>query len=503
MRGRSRHSWWLAASLAVTGLGATSVDTRLVESVKNRDFATAAVLMKTRRDVNVALPDGTTALHWAVRWNSLDTVETLLRAGADVNATSRYKITPLALACENGNAAMVERLLKAGADPNASPKGDTPLMVAARTGDVETVAVLLAHGATVNTKEPERGQTALMWAVAEAHPAVAKVLVENGANVDARSTGGFTPLLFAVRKGDAATLRLLLAAGANPNEKAPDKEQSPLLFVAIENGHYDLVNLLVDKGASLDSADKSGRTALHALILARNPEDEYATPLTQTGILETAKLMKALLARGANPNVRANLSALTINGEDAKKEKEEGQAEKAQKPKGVGIDRRVGSQLDVDRVQRNGVTPFWLAAQKADAEVMRILAAGGADPLLPSSGGSTPLMAAAGITAPNLGGDARRLPPPAAVIETVQLAVELGNKVDVPGAHGQTALHAAVYGGGLEGVIQFLITQGANVDAKNERGQTPFDLAQEFLAEHPNHDVAASLLKKGAQGGGR
>ena len=77
-------------------------------------------------------------------------------------------MTPLSLACVKGNAEIAERLLRAGAGANAVTRGGEPvLMTAARTGDVQTIKVLLAHGANVNAKEPTRDQTALMWAAAE------------------------------------------------------------------------------------------------------------------------------------------------------------------------------------------------------------------------------------------------------------------------------------------------------------------------------------------------
>ncbi|MDQ1471007.1 MAG: uncharacterized protein QOJ99_2487 [Bryobacterales bacterium] len=92
----------------------------------------------------------------------------LVHAGADVKAANRYGLTPLSIACTNGNGAMVELLLKAGADPNTVlPGGETVLMTAWRTGRVEAVNALIAHGAKVNAKEPRGGQTALMWAAAE------------------------------------------------------------------------------------------------------------------------------------------------------------------------------------------------------------------------------------------------------------------------------------------------------------------------------------------------
>jgi ankyrin repeat protein len=81
---------------------------------------------------------------------------------------------------------MIEKLLGAGADANEHwPQGDTPLMMAARTGNTGSIKVLLDRGADVNAKETLRGTTALMWAVEQAHPAAVKILVEHGADVSA------------------------------------------------------------------------------------------------------------------------------------------------------------------------------------------------------------------------------------------------------------------------------------------------------------------------------
>ena len=93
---------------------------RLVEAVKAGDKAAVATLLKQKADVNAAEPDGTTALHWAVRQDDPELTDRLLRAGADVKAANRYGITALYLASLNGNAAIIERLLKAGADANAA-----------------------------------------------------------------------------------------------------------------------------------------------------------------------------------------------------------------------------------------------------------------------------------------------------------------------------------------------------------------------------------------------
>src|SRR5437764_187021 len=92
----------------------------LIAAVKASDAASARVLLDKRADVNASEPDGTTALHWAVRQDNADLAALLLDRHANVNAANRYGVTPLHLAAINGSSGMVGRLLDAGADPNAA-----------------------------------------------------------------------------------------------------------------------------------------------------------------------------------------------------------------------------------------------------------------------------------------------------------------------------------------------------------------------------------------------
>ena len=79
---------------------------------------------------------------------------------------------------------MIEKLLKAGGDPNQlGPEGETPLMLVARTGNLDAIRLLLEHHADVNAKDKLRGTTALMWATEQVHPEAVKLLVEHGATV--------------------------------------------------------------------------------------------------------------------------------------------------------------------------------------------------------------------------------------------------------------------------------------------------------------------------------
>jgi ankyrin repeat protein len=100
-------------TLAVFASTGTAADLRLVNAVKNNDRAAVSSLLQQKVDVNSPEPDGTTALHWAVRADDLDTADRLIKAGAIVKAANRYGITPLYVASVNGNAPMIEKLLKA------------------------------------------------------------------------------------------------------------------------------------------------------------------------------------------------------------------------------------------------------------------------------------------------------------------------------------------------------------------------------------------------------
>ena len=85
----------------------------LPDAEKDGDRAAAIELLKQHADVNAAEPDGTTALHWAVRQDDGELVDRLIKAGANVKAANRYGVTPLYLACVNGSAQVIAKLLDA------------------------------------------------------------------------------------------------------------------------------------------------------------------------------------------------------------------------------------------------------------------------------------------------------------------------------------------------------------------------------------------------------
>ena len=421
----------------------------LVEAAEKGDRAAVRNLLGQDVDVNLARADGTTALAWAVHRNDAETVDLLIAADADVNAANEYGVTPLALACTNRNAGMIGKLLDAGANPNAAQwTGETPVMTCARTGSVDGLRTLLDRGGEPNARESQKGQTALMWAVAGKHDDVARLLLERGADVQARSESGFTALMFAGQQGTLEIARMLLAVGADVNAATP--ENGSALVVASASGHEDLAVYLVENGADPNVPDADGITALHyaaqkgMTVVSGVDNDPYLAYLFRPNMRELAK---ALLDHGADPNVRI--------------EKPPSRLMLMYRP----------------RLRLAGATPFFLAAATGDAELMRILTAGGADPRIPTEANTTPLMAATGMgwVPRNIG--MRSAEEKKAALEAVRLAVELGNEVNAEGERGMAALHGAA-SQGSESIIEFLVGQGADVNQMDTCGQTPLSMAQ-------------------------
>jgi ankyrin repeat protein len=141
-----------------------------------------------------------------------------------------------------GRADRLSRLLDAQPDLAGAwtPDGFTPLHLAAFfAGDPDTVALLLARGAPVDVQaRQEMAVTPLGSACAAGHGAVARLLVEAGADPGSVQAGGYTPLHAAAAGGDAALARLLIAHGADPARPADDRRTPADL--ARERGHPKL-----------------------------------------------------------------------------------------------------------------------------------------------------------------------------------------------------------------------------------------------------------------------
>lgn len=180
-----RRAGLVAAVAAVTVLlGAGTPDAPVATAAMEGDAAEVLSLLRQGADVNAAMGDGMTALHWAARHGDDELIGTLLYAGANPASMTRIgHYTPLMMASREGHAAAVSRLLEAGSDVQAvTETGVTALHLAAAAGQPGAVQALIAAGADVNATESAWDQTPVMWAANEGRTEVVRILTDAGAD---------------------------------------------------------------------------------------------------------------------------------------------------------------------------------------------------------------------------------------------------------------------------------------------------------------------------------
>lgn len=436
----------------------------LVALVEQGQFAAVADALRSGADVSQRSPDGTTALHWAVYHGEVELVRDLLDAKADPNVRNDYGSSPMGEAAAVGNTVLLRLLLEAGADVEAAnAEGQTALMAVARTGNIEAARLLIDRGADVNATESWGGQTALMWAAARQQPEMVSFLIAQGAEVDQRAidrnwerrvtaeprvkemhTGGFTALLYAAREDCLDCAKALLAGGADINKPDPDNI-SPLLM-ALLNQRFDIAKYLVEQGADVDQWDYWGRTPLYMAVDTNQATGSYRgelPPIQHSTGLEVARL---LIDRGAQVDYALKLAPL---------------------PREIAFDR-----ANDNGVMNTGSTPLQRAAYGGDLAMMKLLLDSGANRQLANVNGVTPLIA---LTSTE--GTRSHLKDEATVIEGLKLLMDAGGDINQHGGtRNETPLHTAVRRNWQE-VVRFLVDNGADLQAEDQRGLKPLDWA--------------------------
>lgn len=470
----------IGCCVVVLGLGgvAMAADSAVADAAMNGDIAAVRDLIGRKADVNAPQGDGTTALHWAVYNGNTELTQLLLASGASVTATTRLGgLTPVMMAAKTGDAAALALLLDAPGGSRAAPtdgrsnasvansNGTTPLMFAAASGKGDAVKLLLDRGADINAKDTH-GQSALMFAAAQGRVDAIKVLLQRkadpdlmtnvspivtmterykqqtegkgtrgitseGGRNDINSMGGMNALMFAAREGYLSAVHELVGAGANVNA-ASGADSLSVLTLAIVNGRFDIAKYLLDHGADPKHVSKSGLGPLYATVDAQWPERTWYPPASvteeKTSYLE---LMKALLAKGADPNARLGRKPWyrTFHG---------------------------------DWADPSGATPFWLAAKADDVEAMKTLIAGGANPSIPSAKGAPPLLVAAGY---GFEPQVTNFAPHARLAAVKYLVEDCGADVNARDAQGYSPLHGAALTADHT-LIMYLVAMGADVTAR-------------------------------------
>ena len=241
-------------------------NTRLIFTAHGGDTETVRSLVGLKEvDVNHKDTDGRTALLLAADEKHADVVQVLIDAGADIEAKDEEGRSPLLLASRRGAVDIVNMLVKAGARVSLADRtGETCLSLAAFRGHTETVRTLLCMpGVDVNqSRNNNRGDTALHRAVGRKHLSIVHVLIDAGADIEAKSENGSSPLHLAGRSGELAIVKMLVEAGARVC--VTHNLGHTCLSLAAWNGHTETVRYLVGlPDVDVNHRDIAGHTALH------------------------------------------------------------------------------------------------------------------------------------------------------------------------------------------------------------------------------------------------
>lgn len=418
---------------------ASSSEDLLLGAIRSGDHAAAALQLQAGANPDHRQPDGSTLLAWAVDSQDPAMVQLLLAAGAKVDDNEHPAAAPLMMACDYGSPEVLELLLAAGASTTATrPDGISALALCAGHAPTAVVEKLVAGGAAVDAADAD-GQTPLMHAAASGNIDTIKLLLARGADANRVTAKGFTPLMFALTSGVTAAADTILDAGGAADYVAPNG--TTIVQMAMYQGDYAFAARLAasERGVDLAAFDRNGNQLLHAAVLAHQPE-----------------LAELLLAKGADPNAMTDHSKVEW------------------------------------RFERNFTSrPYYmplkpalvLAAERGDAEMMRVLAAAGADVNLRAEDGTSVVLAAAA----------------SGTLVALEAALEFAPDANVTNNDGDTPLHLLLNSSGrTDGtgaeygpMMKLLAERGARPDLANKRGKTPAAIASEAPVEPHDAFIAA------------
>jgi ankyrin repeat protein len=416
-----------------------------------------------RAGANAAAADryGVTPLYLACVNGNADMIRRLLDAGVNPNAVDAGGETALMTAARTGAPAALRALLERGAtiDAREPEFAQTALMIAVGENHEAAVQILLEAGASPNAQTRKGPTPAFVPPCKGTGCGSEGVGINRGGVPDrgrrAEIKGGMTPLLYAARDGHVAVARRLIEAGADL--ELGDANGIRPLLTSLLNNNLEVARLLLSKGANVNADDFWGRTPLWAAVEYRNLDmnnNDQDSP-TDNGVDRAPILVmiKELIDAGANVNARTRELA--------------------------PVRRWLYSLNEVSWVDFTGQTPFLRAALSADTATMRLLVQHGADPNLPTLAGTTPLMAAAGV---NWVVAQTYTESVQARLDAVTLCLELGADVNATNSMGLTALLGAVNRGSND-IIELLVRRGARLDIRDKEGRTPLRWAEGvFLA---------------------
>ncbi|KFY30111.1 hypothetical protein V494_08258 [Pseudogymnoascus sp. VKM F-4513 (FW-928)] len=375
--------------------------------------------------------------------------------------------------------------------------GQTPLHEAAIGGHESIVKLLLEKGADAEAKDGN-GQTALYEAAEGGHEAVVQLLLEKGADAKAKDEDGWTLLHRAAWGGNEAVVQLLLEKGADA--KAKDEDGVSVLhgaasggYGAAESGHEAMVQLLLEKGADAKAKNKYGRTVLHDATGDGN--EAIVQLLLDKGADAKAKDKdgQTVLHQAAWNGNEAIVQLLLDKGADAKAKDKDRQTvlhEAVQGGRAAIVKLLLEKGADAKAKDKHGWTVLHMP-RNMDKATVQLLIQKGVDVKARDRKGRTVLHKARGMDKAAVqllienGVDVKARDSKGRTVlheawtmdkAAVQLLIEKGVDVNARDSDGQTALHQAWKMD--KAIVQLLLEMGADSKAKNSEGRTALDICR-------------------------
>lgn len=344
-----------------------------------------------------------------------------LDLSVDINAKNKKGETALYMAARSGMIETVKVLIRKGADPDIQNKaGHTPLLAALRTSSTsseymfrisQVARFLIMKGTSLSFRDPYN-RTYLMIASESGRESVITCLLSQpDIEIDGRDRQGLTALMFAVRSKKYETAKALVAAGAKLYLR-DNLGKTALHYAAIS---ADITAMLLDQGAPIEATDRRGFTPMMQAVEYGNPD-----------------AVRVLLKRGAD------LDAMDFGG---------------------------------------NLTPLILAINKRDIDLVSLLLTSGADVKRTDKRKQAPIHIAAA------GGFTR----------IVALLLDHGSPVDVKNCQGVTPLMSACEYGHND-LVRLLLKRGADIEATSKCGWSPLF----YAVFYGHHDVSRLLIDSGA-----
>lgn len=400
--------------------------------------------------------------------------------------------TPLVKACfhaiEEENIEVLYDILKTRHDIHVikDQAGETLLHRAARVGNKNFSKLLLIQmtseqRAFAINKKNNHGNTALHIACKMKNDKVVKLLLDGGADFNVGGDNEDTPLHVSVVRNNEKIVRMLIDVHADVNLVNKCKN-SPLHRAILNDAGEEIHKLLLDAGADPSLKNKFENTPMHeaasfvedaivfgagADVKAKNEKGDTPLHVSVTGI-NNADIIKLLLEAGSDIEAKNNTGKTALHV-----------AAKSDNEKSVRI--LLDARADVNAKDFGDHTPLHLTAESGCNSTLKLLLSRGAEVNAENFSGQTPLY----NTLDNL--------------DKMKTLVKAGALVkNIKDRYEYTLLHSAAEEGSDELVIEFLISHGCDVNAKNDSGHTPLHRATSENYKDSHLNAIEVLLKNGA-----